>query len=151
MAQVISIATQNPISLRPIDKLFDYKFGHLQYRSMKYSYVRNEHWEKDSYGTINLPQHQKYIRKCNFKVLHKSKSPHNWIQYQEPIAADNNFLPMYPINTKENDDLFDKYLKEQLFNEESNQIKMIHTKIAKDIGYKNAESVRSILKRVRKG
>jgi len=100
------------ISTAPIDKVFDYKFGRLKYRSMKYSYKRNEYWEKDTYGTINLPQHQKYIRKCNFKVLHRSKSPHNWIQYQEPIAADNNFLPMYPINTKKNDAVFDKYLKE---------------------------------------
>lgn len=100
------------ISTAPIDLLFEYKYGRLQYRSMRYTYVRDEHWEKDTYGTINLPQHPKYIRKCNFKVLYKADSPHNWIQYQEPLAADDKLMPMYPVNTKENDAIFDQYLKE---------------------------------------
>ena len=100
------------ISTAPIDHLFNYKYGRLQYRSMRYKHVRDEHWEKDTYGTINLPQHPKYIRKCNFKVLYKAESTHNWIQYQEPMAADDKYMPMYPVNTKETDHIFDQYLKE---------------------------------------
>lgn len=100
------------ISTAPIDHLFDYKYGRLQYRSMRYHHVRDEHWEKNTYGTINLPQHPKYIRKCNFKVLYKAQSPHNWIQYQEPMAAEEKYMPMYPVNTNENNVVFDKYLKD---------------------------------------
>jgi UDP-galactopyranose mutase len=102
------------ISTAQIDEVLDFKYGKLPYRSMKFEHFTDEEWEKDNYGTMNLPQHEKFIRKCNFKILHKQdldKST-NWIQYQEPIPADENNLPMYPINTNENNDLFDKYLKD---------------------------------------
>lgn len=100
------------ISTAPIDKLFGYKYGRLQYRSMRYRYVKDEPWENDSYGTINLPQHPRFIRKCNFRVLHRADVPYNWIQYQEPIASDDRYLPMYPVNTRENNERFGRYLEE---------------------------------------
>jgi len=100
------------VTSAPIDQILDYKFGRLKYRSIKFKYKYDKTWEKDNYGTMNLPQHSKYIRKCNFKILHKQKSPYNRVQYQEPIEAGKNNMPMYPINTKENDEQFDQYLKE---------------------------------------
>jgi UDP-galactopyranose mutase len=95
-----------------IDELFEYKFGVLPYRSLRFDYCDNDLWENENYGTINLPQHHKYIRKANFKILHQQKFKNSWVQYQEPVQALSNNLPMYPINTKENCTLFDKYLKE---------------------------------------
>lgn len=95
----------------PIDSILDYKFCKLKYRSLKFDYACDETWEKDEYGTINLPQHQYFIRKCNFKILHKQDSKHNFIQYQEPIEADKTYIPMYPINTDDNDKVFNLYLK----------------------------------------
>ncbi|TAN62737.1 hypothetical protein EPN16_00955, partial [bacterium] len=100
------------VSSAPIDESMGLKFGRLTYRSLRFDYARNEFWEKDDYGTINLPQHQKYIRKCNFKILHKQESRHNFIQFQEPVAADNGQVPMYPVNTKVSEAIFDKYLKD---------------------------------------
>ena len=100
------------ISSGPIDKFMKFKFGKLQYRSLRFYYKKNEEWENEDYGTINLPQHPRYIRKCNFKILHKQKSRHNLIQYQQSIAADKNNIPMYPINTEKSNKIFDKYLKE---------------------------------------
>jgi UDP-galactopyranose mutase len=100
------------VSSAPIDKLLDYKYGKLPYRSLRFHYEADEYWENENYGTINLPQDPKFVRKCNFKILHKQNSEHNWIQYQEPIAADDNNIPMYPINTRKNNEIFDKYLKE---------------------------------------
>ncbi len=96
----------------PIDETLNYKYERLKYRSMRFEYRKNEYWENDSYGTINLPQDQRFIRKCNFKILHKQFSKNNLVQYQESIAVNNGQIPMYPINTKENDIPFDKYLKE---------------------------------------
>ncbi len=84
----------------------------MQYRSLKFYYRRNEYWENDNYGTINLPQHPKYIRKYNFKVFHKQNSLPTLIQYQESVNSDEYNIPMYPINTKVNNDIFDKYLRE---------------------------------------
>lgn len=100
------------VSSAPIDRIMRFKFRKLEYRSLRFNYRRDEGWENDNYGTINLPQHPKYIRKCNFKILHKQASKHTLIQYQESIESDENSVPMYPVNTKKNDKLFDKYLKE---------------------------------------
>jgi UDP-galactopyranose mutase len=96
----------------PIDAMLHYKWGCLQYRSIKFHYQYDKYWEKDTYGTINLPQHPRYIRKCNFTILHKQQSKRKRIQYQEPVAADETNDPMYPVITSQNDQLFDQYLKE---------------------------------------
>ncbi|MHA2280469.1 MAG: UDP-galactopyranose mutase [Promethearchaeota archaeon] len=95
-----------------IDELHNFKYGKLQFRSLRFDYKDNAHWENETYGSINLPQHPRYIRKVNFKIMHQQKTNNSWIQYQEPIPLSINNLPMYPIYTKQNIELFDKYLKE---------------------------------------
>lgn len=99
------------ISSAPIDELLDFKYGKLAYRSFDFDYKKDEPWEHPLYGTINLPDHDEYVRKCNFKILHKQDSEHNIIQYQKPVALDDNHMPMYPVSTKENGRLAKKYLK----------------------------------------
>jgi UDP-galactopyranose mutase len=99
------------ISCARIDRAMGYRLGRLQYRSLEFYYEEDEPWEKDEYGTINLPQHPTYFRKCNFKVLHKQASSHNWIQYQRAVAADGNHMPMYPVEDAVNGKLFEKYLR----------------------------------------
>ena len=79
---------------------------------MRFDYRKNEEWEDPRYGTINLPQHEKYVRKCNFKILHHQELEGNWIQYQEPIGVDENNIPMYPIIMEKTNKVFDRCLKE---------------------------------------
>jgi UDP-galactopyranose mutase len=93
-----------------IDELLELKFGNLEFRSLIYDYVENESWENQHYGTINLPQHPKYIRKVNFKIMHQQKINKSLIQYQEPVASDEDYPPLYPIYTKKNLELFNQYL-----------------------------------------
>jgi UDP-galactopyranose mutase len=100
------------VSTAPIDEALHHTFGRLDYRSIRFHYQYDETWENEVYGTINLPQHPKYIRKCNFTVLHKQPSSIKRIQYQEPIPADEANIPMYPINTNQYDELFNRYLLE---------------------------------------
>ncbi len=95
-----------------IDELLKFKFGNLQFRSLIFDYVEDENWENENYGTINLPQHPKYIRKVNFKVMHQQQINKTLIQYQEPVTANGNNPPLYPIYTKENIELFNRYLIE---------------------------------------
>jgi len=95
-----------------IDELLGYKFGSLQHRSLHFEYSESDAWENDEYGSINLPQHEKYIRKVNFRIYRQRSLEKNWIQYQEPIPFDKTNTPLYPIYTKRNLDLFDKYLTE---------------------------------------
>lgn len=99
------------ISSAPIDKTFDECFGKLQYRSMAFEYRLDESWERENCGTMNLPQHERYIRKCNFKILHKMETPRSLIQYQIPKAVDEHNPPMYPVNTSSNNERFERYLR----------------------------------------
>lgn len=96
----------------PIDQIMKYKYGRLEYRSLSFEYHINEKWEDNRCGTINLPQHSDFIRKCNFKILHKQESKRSLIQYQKPVSAGDIYLPMYPVNTIENNMLFDRFLRE---------------------------------------
>ncbi|MFW9972776.1 MAG: UDP-galactopyranose mutase [Candidatus Odinarchaeota archaeon] len=95
-----------------IDELLKFRFGDLKFRSLRFEYSEDNNWENENYGTINLPQHPRYIRKVNFKVMHKQKIRNTLIQYQEPIPSDDTNLPLYPIYTKKNIDLFNRYLME---------------------------------------
>ena len=95
-----------------IDELHQYKFDILPYRSLRFEYKINELWENENFGTINLPQHPIHIRKTNFNVLYRQDMSFSCIQYQQSVPAIDSDLPMYPIYTKENLFIFDKYLKE---------------------------------------
>ena len=95
-----------------IDELLKYKFGKLHFRSLRFYHKENDSWENEKYGSINLPQHEKYIRKVNPKIMHQMKTNESWIQYQESIPLNNMTKPLYPINIKRNIKLFDVYLKE---------------------------------------
>jgi UDP-galactopyranose mutase len=94
-----------------IDELYGFQEGILPYRSIDFEYRVDGDWENDSYGTINLPDHPKYFRKANFKILHQQDINTNYIQYQRAVKEDELHLPMYPINTILNNQLFDRYLK----------------------------------------
>jgi UDP-galactopyranose mutase len=98
------------VSTAPIDEIAGYRYGRLEYRSLKFIYTCVEDWEDDRYGTINLPQHRRFIRKCNFKVLHRLVSAKNLIQYQQPCDVDSGGIPMYPVHTERNELLFRRYL-----------------------------------------
>jgi UDP-galactopyranose mutase len=100
------------VSSAPIDRLFKLKFGALEYRSMTFRYAKEDGWEDMRYGTINLPQHRTYVRKCNFNVLHRKRAKYHLVQYQKPVAFDGRNRPMYPVNTKKNVEIFDRYLRE---------------------------------------
>jgi len=101
------------ITTAPPDELLNFKYGRLRYRSIRFTYEKSEYWENMEYGTVNLPQHERYFRKCNFNILHKQASRTNFIQYQEATEADGSENPaMYPVNTTRYNAMFDQYLRD---------------------------------------
>jgi len=44
--------------------------------------------------------------------MYQHKTEKSWIQFQEPISYNKIGLPLYPIYTKQNIELFDRYLLE---------------------------------------
>jgi UDP-galactopyranose mutase len=91
----------------PIDMYFDYCFGRLKYRSLRFEH---EHIENlDQYqitGTINYPNDYSYTRITEFKHITGQVCAGTSIVREYPTSKGD---PYYPIPQQENTDLYLKY------------------------------------------
>lgn len=102
----------------PIDELFDYKFGELQWRSLNFEFETLN--KKDFQGTsiINYPDESiPYTRILEFKHFHPENkdlmnSKYTIICREHPLNYKKGLNPYYPINNKSNSELFLNYKNE---------------------------------------
>lgn len=91
----------------PIDVYFDYLFGHLPYRSLRFEH---EHFtdlqQYQDVGTINYPNNHAYTRITEFRHLTGQKHTGTSIVREYPAAEGE---PYYPIPREENEILFKRY------------------------------------------
>ena len=94
----------------PIDRYFNNKFDKLQYRSLRFEF---ETIDKDSYqeaAVINYPSLDvPFTRIVEYKKLYGSKSDKSVISREYPTWEGE---PFYPVPTRENRDLYEKYKHE---------------------------------------
>lgn len=93
----------------PIDAYFDYKFGKLPYRSLKFSF---ETFDKEVYqeaGTINYPNSYDYTRITEFKHLTAQVHKKTTIVSEFPTSQGS---PYYPIPNDKNMALYARYKEE---------------------------------------
>lgn len=100
----------------PIDELFNYKFGDLPYRSLRF--VTESHNRKffQPTGTVNYPNTEKYTRITEYN--HMMQIPNDkktTIMLEYPQEFDKNDpnknIPYYPIPKDTNSELYNRYLK----------------------------------------
>lgn len=91
----------------PIDEYFDFRFGKLPYRSLKFDHqTLNEEWHQPV-AVVNYPSPDvPYTRISEYKHLTGQQSPVTTITYEYPSAEGD---PYYPIPRPENQQLFKKY------------------------------------------
>jgi UDP-galactopyranose mutase len=91
----------------PIDYFFDYEFGKLTYRSIRFDFKNfNKEYFQDS-AVINYVEKDKnYSRVTEYKYLTSQKSYSTTLSYE---YFQDNGDPYYPIPTKENKELAKKY------------------------------------------
>ena len=90
----------------PIDEYFDFRFGQLPYRSLKFDHViRDEEWHQPV-AVVNYPQTQSYTRVTEYKHLTGQIHPRTALTYEYPSADGD---PYYPIPRPENQALFKRY------------------------------------------
>jgi UDP-galactopyranose mutase len=91
----------------PIDEFFEYRFGRLSYRSLRFEH---EHiYDKKQFqetGTINFPNDHDYTRITEFRHLTGQRHPGTSIVREFPQSEGD---PYYPIPTIENHDLYTRY------------------------------------------
>ena len=91
----------------PIDEYFDYRFGKLPYRSLKFDHQTLEQEQFQETGTVNYPSEEvPYTRISEYKHLTGQQSPVTTVTYEYPSAEGD---PYYPIPRPENQELFKRY------------------------------------------
>ena len=91
----------------PIDEYFDFRFGKLPYRSLKFDHRTLDEERHQPVAVVNYPDPQvPYTRISEYKHLTGQQHPRTTITYEYPSAEGD---PYYPIPRAENQALYKKY------------------------------------------
>ena len=102
-----------------IDEFFDYKFGKLEYRSLRFQEELHHVNDWQGNSVINYPELKfEYTRICEHKHFYPEKwdrfSSNKTIIYKEIPYSSINSEPYYPITDEQNLYIYNKYLQESL-------------------------------------
>jgi UDP-galactopyranose mutase len=91
----------------PIDEYFDFRFGKLPYRSLRFDHqTLGEEWHQPV-AVVNYPAEDvPYTRVTEYKHLTGQEHPRTSITYEYPSAEGD---PYYPVPRDENQALYKKY------------------------------------------
>jgi UDP-galactopyranose mutase len=90
----------------PIDEYFNFQFGKLPYRSLRFEHVTLDKAWHQPVGVVNYPQTKDYTRVTEYKHLTGQEHAKTALTYEYPSAEGD---PYYPIPKAENQELFKKY------------------------------------------
>lgn len=107
-----SIANQL-IYTGPIDKFFDYKFGRLDYRSLKWDTKKLEVNNFQGNAVVNFTDKETpFTRVIEHKWFDHQNQFGTIISYEYPVDYTDGGDPYYPIRDSENSLIYEKYRKE---------------------------------------
>lgn len=112
---------KNIIYTGAIDEFYDYKFGELEYRSLKFEVERieKEYYQKNC--VINYTEREvPYTRIIEHKYFENDQSPVTWITKEYPSDYKKGMEKFYPVNDEKNNSLYKQY--EALATKENNII-----------------------------
>jgi UDP-galactopyranose mutase len=90
----------------PVDEFFDYRFGKLPYRSLRFRHENLPVQRFQAAAVINYPNRHDYTRVTEFRSLTGQTHDTTSIVYEYPQAEGD---PYYPVPRKENQELYAKY------------------------------------------
>lgn len=90
----------------PIDEYFDYRFGKLPYRSLRFRHETKEVARFQPVGVVNYPNDHPYTRITEFKHLTGQIHCKTSIVYEFPCSEGD---PYYPVPRPENAAIYNKY------------------------------------------
>ena len=101
---------QETVFTGPIDKFYDYQFGELEYRSLRFE---TEILEKENYqgnAVVNYTEYEvPYTRIIEHKHFEYGNQPKTVITKEYPDSWNKNKEAYYPINNEKNNLLYEKY------------------------------------------
>ncbi len=90
----------------PIDEFFNYRFGELPYRSLRFVHETLNRELLQPVAVVNYPNDHAYTRITEFKHLTGQCHPRTSVVYEYPASHGD---PYYPVPTPENGALYKKY------------------------------------------
>ncbi|MBB6098621.1 UDP-galactopyranose mutase [Deinobacterium chartae] len=93
----------------PVDAFFDYRHGHLPYRSLEFVHETHPVEQFQPVGTVNYPNDYAYTRISEFKHITGQQHPHTSVVYEYPREGGD---PYYPIPRPENAELYRLYARD---------------------------------------
>jgi UDP-galactopyranose mutase len=94
----------------PIDHFFDYRFGHLDYRGLRFELERLECDDYQNVAVMNFTSAKdRHTRIIEHKHFEFGRQPVTWItrEYAQPAAGNED--PFYPVRDERNQHIFGKY------------------------------------------
>ncbi|CAN7153089.1 UDP-galactopyranose mutase [Phenylobacterium sp. LjRoot219] len=89
-----------------VDEFFDFRFGKLPYRSLRFEHVTLDQPKFQPVGTVNYPVSEAYTRISEYKHLTGQAHPKTTVTYEYPTADGD---PYYPVPRPENEALYKRY------------------------------------------
>ena len=90
----------------PIDEFFDYRFGKLPYRSIRFEFEHRDAGPVQPVATINYPGEERYTRSTEFGHITGTFASGTTIVREYPTGSGD---PYYPIPSARNDELYRRY------------------------------------------
>ena len=90
----------------PIDSYFDYRYGKLPYRSLKFKHETHDIAQYQTAPVVNYPNEQLYTRVTEFKYLTGQEHAKTSVVFEFPQGEGD---PYYPVPQKQNGELYQKY------------------------------------------
>jgi len=96
----------------PIDKFYDYKFGHLEYKSVRFEHKKMDTDNYQGTSVVNYTDESiEFTRIIEHKHFQDNGSNVTWCTWEYPIDyIPDNIEPYYPVNDLENNEKYQKYL-----------------------------------------
>jgi UDP-galactopyranose mutase len=92
----------------PVDEFFDYRFGKLPYRSLKFKHVTVDTEWHQPVAVVNYPQDHDHTRVTEYKHLTGQKHNRTSITFEYPCDEGD---PYYPVPRPENAETYKRYEK----------------------------------------
>lgn len=90
----------------PVDEYFQYRYGALPYRSLRFEHVTLDRPWHQPVGVVNYPQTEEYTRVTEYKHLTGQTHDKTTLTYEYPSAQGDRY---YPIPRPENQELYKRY------------------------------------------
>ncbi len=90
----------------PVDEYFDFRFGKLPYRSLRFQHVTEDRAWAQPVAVVNYPQTEDYTRVTEYKHMTGQAHPKTSLTYEYPTDAGD---PYYPVPRPENEALYKRY------------------------------------------